>query len=66
MGENPHHQICFTPGQAVGLFQKAGFRGIRVWYDNGELIPESEMWTGETINGMLVISGYNNTRLPLL
>ena len=30
MGENPHHQMCFTPGQAHALFLKAGFKDIKL------------------------------------
>lgn len=47
LGANPHHQICYTPGQAVALFQKAGFTNIKVYLDDMSIIPESEYWKGE-------------------
>ena len=56
MGDNPHHQICYTPGQAKVLFQKAGFGDIKLYYNDMSPIPESEYWKGDQ-NKMLVIEG---------
>jgi SAM-dependent methyltransferase len=44
---NPHHQVCFTPGQAKGLFQKAGFINIELLDDKLNLLPEEEYWKGD-------------------
>lgn len=49
MEDNPHHFICYTPGQARALFQKAGFIDIEVFFlHNGEkhMVPEDKMWDG--------------------
>ena len=56
MGSNPHHQICFTPGQAKALMQKAGFDNIELFYDNLNRIPLEEYWKGDQ-KSMLVIKG---------
>ena len=56
MEDNPHHQVCFTPGQAYALFQKAGFKDIKVYYDDLSPIPDSEMWKGDQ-DKMLCIEG---------
>ena len=56
MGSNPHHQICYTPGQAKALFEKAGFQVVRLCYDNLEIIPEKDYWTGKG-DRMLCIEG---------
>ena len=55
-GANPHHQVCYTPGQAKALFQKAGFENIDLLYDNLLPIPETEYWKGEQ-DKMLLIRG---------
>jgi SAM-dependent methyltransferase len=55
-GANPHHQICFTPGQAKGLFEKAGFKNIKLFYEDMTPIPTEEYWHGDQ-KKMLVISG---------
>ncbi len=49
MGDNPHHFICYTPGQARALFQKSGFSDIEVFFlHNGQKYPigEENMWDG--------------------
>lgn len=56
MEDNPHHQVCFTPGQAHALFQKAGFGGISVFYDDLSEIPQDKWWGGEH-DKMLCIRG---------
>lgn len=56
MDDNPHHQICYTPGQARALFQKAGFADIKLFYNNMEEIPEDVMWSGHS-DKMLCIEG---------
>jgi len=56
MGSNPHHQVCFTPGQAYALFQKAGFSDISVFYDDFSPIPDNLWWGGEH-DRMLCIKG---------
>jgi len=60
MEDNPHHQVCFSPGQAYALFQKAGFGSIRVFYDDLSPISEEDFWRGDQ-NKMLCIEG---TKLP--
>jgi len=55
-GDNPHHQVCFVPGQAKALLEKAGFTNIRLEYDNGTPIPDSDMWNGDA-DYMLVVVG---------
>lgn len=55
-GDNPHHQICYTPGQAEALLLKAGFRDIKLYYDDMEPIPKEEYWKGDQ-KKMLVIEG---------
>ena len=54
--DNPHHQICFTPGQAKMLFKKAGFVDIKLFYSDLEEIPEEDYWRADQ-NKMLCISG---------
>lgn len=54
MGDNPHHQVCFTPGQAHALFCKAGFDDIELLYDDLQPIPESDWWHGEQIKMLLI------------
>jgi SAM-dependent methyltransferase len=56
MEDNPHHQICYSPGQAVALFQKAGFFDIKVYYDDLSEIPEDKMWS-DCHDKMLCIEG---------
>ena len=56
MDDNPHHQVCFTPGQAHGLFRKAGFSDIRLYFDDMTPISEEQWWRGDQ-NKMLVIEG---------
>lgn len=46
--ENPHHQICYSPGQAKSLCLKAGFKRIDLFYplEAGlEKITEEHYWT---------------------
>lgn len=47
LDDNPHHQVCFTPGQAEGLFKKAGFSKIRLYFSNGEAPNPEELWQGD-------------------
>lgn len=56
MDDNPHHQICYDPGQAYALFRKAGFHDIKVFYNDKTEIPEDKWWSGDH-SKMLVISG---------
>ncbi len=49
--DNPHHLICYTPGQAHALFLKAGFSDVRVYYDDLSLVPESLLWDGKEVSG---------------
>ena len=56
MAENPHHQICYDPGQAYALFQKAGFQDIHVMYEDGSEIPADKTWSGYH-DKMLLIKG---------
>ena len=61
MKDNPHHQICYLPGQAEGLLLKAGFKDIKIYYKddeyNLEMIPEEEYWTAKSPDKMLIIKG---------
>lgn len=43
-GDNPHHQVCFSPGQARALFQKAGFKEIKLYYDDLTLVSDNDIW----------------------
>lgn len=56
MDDNPHHQICYDPGQAYALFRKAGFKDVKVFYNDRTEIPEDKWWSGDH-NKMLVITG---------
>ena len=56
MGSNPHHQVCFSFGQAKALFQKAGFASIKVYYDDMSQVEEKDMWK-ENQDKMLCIEG---------
>lgn len=49
--DNPHHQICYTPGQAKALFLKAGFSNVKVYYSDFSPIPDSLLWDGKEIPG---------------
>ena len=55
-GDNPHHQVCYTPGQAKALMEKASFSNIKLFYDDMTVIPEEEYWKGEQ-QKMLCVSG---------
>lgn len=57
MDDNPHHQVCFTPGQAHALLRKAGFGGIKLFYSNMEEIPEEDYWRGDQ-SLMLCVEAY--------
>lgn len=59
MKNNPHHQVCFVPGQAYSLFEKAAFSRIRCFYDDGSDIPEDKFWSG-CHDKMLCIEGYKD------
>jgi 2-polyprenyl-3-methyl-5-hydroxy-6-metoxy-1,4-benzoquinol methylase len=61
MGKNPHHQVCFVPGQAKHLLMKAGFTDIQLMYDDLTPIPEDDMWKGDQ-KKMLVITGRKLTK----
>lgn len=56
MGDNPHHQVCFTPGQAHALFLKAGFKDVKLYFADGSTVPEEELWRGDQ-NQMICIEG---------
>lgn len=56
MDANPHHQICYTPGQAIALMKKAGFTDIHCTKDNGEQIPDDQIWQNDQ-DYMLVVRG---------
>jgi SAM-dependent methyltransferase len=56
MEDNPHHQICYSPGQAYALLQKTGFQDIRVFYEDNTPIPEEDMWSGRHVK-MLCVEG---------
>jgi len=43
-GKNPHHQICYVPGQAKALYEKAGFENIKLFYNDLSPIPEDLYW----------------------
>jgi SAM-dependent methyltransferase len=60
-GTNPHHQVCFVPGQAKHLFMKAGFTDIKLMYEDLTPIPEDEIWKGDQ-KKMLAISGKKQNR----
>jgi SAM-dependent methyltransferase len=57
MGQNPHHQICYCPGQADSLFQKACFQDIKLYYNNLEPVPEEHWWSAKNHGYMLCIEG---------
>ena len=57
MGSNPHHQICYCPGQAESLFDKAGFENMHLFYSNMENIPEDQIWSARNHGHMLCITG---------
>jgi len=57
MGQNPHHQICYCPGQAKSLFEKSGFENIELFYSNNTPVPENEVWSARNHGNMLCISG---------
>lgn len=56
MEDNPHHQVCFTPGQAYALMQKAGFGDIKLFYDDMTPIPDDQLWRGDQ-KKMLCVEG---------
>lgn len=59
--ENPHHQICYTPGQARALLLKAGFRNVELYYDDTmTTIPESDYWNGDQKRYIVVVG----TKVP--
>jgi len=60
MGANPHHQICFCPGQAESLFQKAGFENMNLFYSNMESIPEDQIWSAKNHGHMICINGWKS------
>lgn len=63
MDDNPHHQICYVPGQARGLLLKAGFSDIKMYYDDLSPIPETDWWKSEEKEDrMMCIEG---TKVPV-
>jgi len=56
MDSNPHHQVCYTPGQAEALMKKAGFRNIKLYYDDLTPIAPEDFWRGDQ-DKMLVVEG---------
>ena len=56
MEDNPHHQVCFSFGQARALFQKAGFSDIKLYYDDMSPVSEEDVWR-EDQDKMLCIEG---------
>lgn len=56
MDDNPHHQVCFIPGQASALLKKNGFKNIKLVYDDMQAIPKDKIWDGKH-NKMLVVAG---------
>lgn len=60
MEDNPHHQVCFSFGQAHALFQKAGLTDIKVYYDDMSPVASEDMWR-EDQNKMLCIEGTRGT-----
>lgn len=56
MGANPHHQICFSPGQAEALFMKAGFGDIELLYDDLTPVPVEDKWRCDQ-QKMLIVKG---------
>lgn len=56
MDDNPHHQVCFTPGQAYVLFRKAGFSNIKLYYNDLSPIEEKDWWRAD-LTKMMVIEG---------
>lgn len=57
MGSNPHHQICYAPGQAESLLQKACFENIKSYYSNMQPVPEEEMWSAKNHGNMICVEG---------
>jgi SAM-dependent methyltransferase len=43
-GENPHHQICYAPGQARDLLLKAGFKDVKLFSSPGISLPDGMLW----------------------
>lgn len=56
MEDNPHHQICYSPGQAKALLQKTGFEEIKLYYDDLSPILEENIWSGKHTK-MLCVEG---------
>jgi SAM-dependent methyltransferase len=61
MYDNPHHQVCFVPGQAKVLLDKAAFSRVRCFYDDGSDIPEDKFWSGYH-DKMLCVEGYKDSK----
>jgi len=49
-----HATNGFTPGQAWGLLMKAGFRDIKLFYNDMSPIPEASWWMGEQPRGYVI------------
>lgn len=43
-GANPHHLICYAPGQGKALLRKTGFENVETFYTNGQPIPKDLEW----------------------
>jgi SAM-dependent methyltransferase len=61
-GENPHHQICYTPGQAKALYEKAGFENIDLLFDDMSSIPSTDYWKGEQTKMLLIKGNKSNSQ----
>lgn len=57
MDQNPHHQICYCPGQAEALFKKACYADIKLYYSNMQPVPEEDMWSAKNHGHMICIEG---------
>jgi len=51
---NPHHQVCYTPGQARALLMKAGFGNIKLYKSDKTPIPDEDIWRGDLPYNMVV------------
>jgi SAM-dependent methyltransferase len=45
--ENPHHMLCYTPGQAESLYLKAGFTGVKLYDSNLNPIEGEDKWESD-------------------
>jgi len=61
-GDNSQHLVCYTPGQACMLLEKAGFHAVDLFYSDMTRIPPDCWWKGQRDKGYVVVKAQKPER----